>query len=188
MIIAIDYDGTIADTNSEKSRWIKEHLHRDVAPWDCDHTDCVPLIGETAYVEMCNVVYEKPSTMKASLVNGSSTAIEELAQSHTLYLLSARGNDRLAYAEENLERRGLHRFFTGFHTSSGSSKAAVCHHLGAHVLVDDDPRHLVDPDLADIVRVLIQAGRPEAPPLNDRVVFCADWTEVISTIGNIEEK
>lgn len=95
MTIAIDYDGTIADTNTEKSIWIRENLGREISPWDCDRTDCVPLIGEEAYIAMGNFVYDRDSTLKAGFVPDAAESVRLLATKHTLYLLSARGNTRL---------------------------------------------------------------------------------------------
>jgi hypothetical protein len=46
LIIAVDYDGTIANTNAEAMKWIKTHVGRYVEPWQCNRTDCVPLIGK----------------------------------------------------------------------------------------------------------------------------------------------
>ena len=46
LIIAVDYDGTIANTNTEAVKWIKTHGGHDVEPWQCNRTDCVPLIGK----------------------------------------------------------------------------------------------------------------------------------------------
>lgn len=51
LIIAVDYDGTIANTNAEAVKWIKTHVGRDVEPWQCNRTDCVPLIGKSPYEE-----------------------------------------------------------------------------------------------------------------------------------------
>ena len=63
MRIAIDYDGTIADTNRVKADWILQNLGQVVAPWNCDRTNCVPIIGESAYQIMGDVVYERESTL-----------------------------------------------------------------------------------------------------------------------------
>ena len=65
MIIAIDYDGTIADTNREKVQWIAAQLGKQVPPWMCNRTDCVPLIGLDAYEKMGGVIYEEERTLQA---------------------------------------------------------------------------------------------------------------------------
>lgn len=65
LIVAVDYDGTIADTNREKAKWIEANLGIAVSPWHCDRTDCVPIIGEEAYRRLGDWVYERPSTFFA---------------------------------------------------------------------------------------------------------------------------
>lgn len=182
MIIAIDYDGTVADTNTEKVRWIKSNLHRDIAPWNCDRTDCVPLIGESEYRRMGEHVYGRESTLTAGPIPGAIESVSKLAEEHTLYLLSARGEKRLPFAVEWLVDKGIDPCFAGYKTSSGSSKAAVCHTLGASVLIDDDPRHLMDPELGEIHRILLQNGRAEVPAWGDGIRFCDSWKSVMKAI------
>ena len=75
LIIAVDYDGTIANTNAEAVKWIKTHVGRDVEPWQCNRTDCVPLIGKSPYEEMNDYVYERESTLAAAEVPGAANAL-----------------------------------------------------------------------------------------------------------------
>ena len=77
-IIAVDYDGTIANTHAEAVKWIKTHVGRDVEPWQCNRTDCVPLIGKSPYEEMNDYVYERESTLAAAEVPGAANALRNL--------------------------------------------------------------------------------------------------------------
>ena len=45
MRLAIDFDGTIADTNRVKGRLNLGKLGIVVEPWRCDRTHCVPIIS-----------------------------------------------------------------------------------------------------------------------------------------------
>ena len=78
LIIAVDYDGTIANTHAEAVKWIKTHVGRDVEPWQCNRTDCVPLIGKSPYEEMNDYVYERESTLAAAEVPGAANALRAL--------------------------------------------------------------------------------------------------------------
>ena len=183
MRIAIDYDGTIADTNREKSLWIREHLGLDVPPWDCNRTDCVPLICLEAYEAMGEWVYADEGSSEALPVPGALEALRELTGAHELFVLSARSVENLEYSRMWLEARDAAGLFSGFHSSSGTTKGAVCRSIGAEVLIDDDSRHLSAQDLAWLIRVLLQHGREEAPERAPGVTFCRSWGEVIGILG-----
>ena len=49
LIIGIDFDGTIADTNQVKAEWIKKKLRIDLPPSKCDRSQSVPIIGLENY-------------------------------------------------------------------------------------------------------------------------------------------
>ncbi len=178
MVIAIDYDGTLADTNALKVRWIRERLGLEIAPWLCSRTECVPLIGR-AYEEMGEEVYGRESTLAASPVPGAPEAIRTLALQAELHVVTARPLRRLAFAREWLERQGLLTCFRGLHSTADTSKAAVCTLLGAGALIDDDVRHLQGVHLPGLRRILLQNGRREAPALEEDIRFCAGWPEVL---------
>ena len=91
LIIAVDYDGTIANTNAEAVKWIKTHMGRDVEAWQCDRTDCVSLIGKSPYEEMNDYVYERESTLAAVEVPGGANAF---VPSQSLEMCSSLLTDR----------------------------------------------------------------------------------------------
>ena len=94
MIVAIDYDGTIADTNRQKVKWIRARLGIDVEPWQCNRTDCVPLIGIEAYEEMGREIYERESSLAAPEVPGALGALRGLARRACLLYTSPSPRDR----------------------------------------------------------------------------------------------
>lgn len=184
MVIAIDYDGTIGDTNREKVRWIAANLGKTVSPWECDMTHCVPIIGREAYRQLGDTVYEREGTLRAAAVPGALAALGRLSRQARLYVLTARPERRLAYAREWLEQHGVLSCFAGLVTSHGSAKAAVCSAIGADVLVDDDVRHLLQVDTAHLCRILLQDGRQDAPDYGPEVRFCRSWPDVVQCIEN----
>lgn len=186
MVFAIDYDGTIADTNGEKVKWIRANLPnlgRDVKPWECDRTSCVPIIGRDPYEEMSNYVYERPSTLQAAEVPGAAEALRVLCQAGDVYIVTARLPHRIAFAEEWLAARNLTACIRGILTSDGSKKEAVCRQIGAEVLIDDDARHLSDSSLGWLKRILLQNGRKDVPHCDTGITFCASWAEVLKCLG-----
>ena len=88
LIIAVDYDGTIANTNAEAMKWIKTHVGRDVESWQCNRTDCVLLIGKSPYEEMNDYVYERESTLAAGSPGPANTP--SCPHSHWRYSSPAR--------------------------------------------------------------------------------------------------
>src|SRR6185503_11927716 len=91
LILAVDYDGTIANTHAEAVKWIKTQLGRDVEPWQCNRTDCVPLIGKSPYEEMNDYVYERESTVAAAEVPALQT---RFVPSQSLEMCSSLLTDR----------------------------------------------------------------------------------------------
>jgi phosphoglycolate phosphatase-like HAD superfamily hydrolase len=150
MRIAIDYDGTIADTNRGKVRWIREHLSLDIAPWDCNRTNCVPIIGADEYGRMSDVVYERDSTLAARPVPGAIAALETLSASHELHVVSARLERRLAFAREWLRAHQAARYFLSVCSAYDGGKPAICLRIGADALIDDDARHLRPSSLSPV--------------------------------------
>lgn len=187
MIIAIDYDGTIADTNREKAKWIKTQLALEIAPWDCNRSDCVPLIGAEAYDEMSNWVYERESTLQAGEVPGALKALEELGQRADVYVITARPSRRVAFAREWLQNYGALQHIKDVRSIEGSSKAQICESIGAHVLIDDDLRHLQGAGCEGLRRVLLQHGRPEQPLCESGVSFCRTWAETIALVDSLAQ-
>ncbi len=177
-IFAVDYDGTVADTNAAKTRWIRTNIGREVFPWQCSRTDCVPLIGEEAYERMGNCVYELDSTLNAAEVPGAAAALEALAKVGKVYVISARLPRRLEYARQWLARRSLLSFTEAVMTSHGSSKIELCRAVGANILIDDDLRHLVDVRLSGLTGVWLQHGRTDFADGPSDVACCSSWDEV----------
>lgn len=185
MIIAIDYDGTIADTNREKVNWIAEKLGKSVSPWVCNRTDCVPLIGLDAYEKMGAYVYERESTLQAGEIPGALAALHMLSEKAALHVVTARPPRRLTYARQWLKKQGVLACFEELHTSAGSTKADVCAAIGADILIDDDIRHLQTLSSGELQRILLQEGRNERPDCGPGILFCNSWQAVLAcTVGS----
>lgn len=185
MIIAIDYDGTISATNHEKVKWIATHLGKTVSPWECNRTNCVPIIGIDAYTSMGAFVYERESTLQADEVPGALDALRVLSRKAQLYVVTARPQRRIPFAREWLETHGVLSCVKDVRSSEGSSKAAVCSALDAGILIDDDLRHLRDAKAGRLVRVLLQHGREGQFHSRQDISFCRNWGDVLQLVERI---
>jgi len=183
MIVAIDYDGTVADTNLEKVKWIKAHRGEDLSRWECSRTRCVPLIGINDYERMIAVVYERDSTLRAQPVPGALDAIRALAASDQVYIVTARPQRRIAFAREWLSAHGILLHIAGIETSVGSSKGEICRRIGAEALVDDDERHLQHEDIVGVRRILLHHGCPPGALSIPGVSFCTTWSQVMERLA-----
>ncbi len=185
MIVAIDYDGTIADTNRQKVQWIRANLGIEVEPWECNRTDCVPLIGIEAYERMGRDIYERKCSLDAPEVPGALQAIRGLARTAELHIVTARPPRIMNYSREWLQEKDVIGCLAGIVSSEGAAKSDICAALGARVLIDDDIRHLRDVEVEGLVRVYLQEGRESAPGCGPDVVFCRSWAEVLHFIAEL---
>ena len=174
-MFAIDYDGTIADTNAAKTLWIREHLGLVVPGHQCNRTACAPIIGLDAYERMSKEVYGEEMTLAAGPVPGAGAALEALASMGAVYVLSARREELLQYSLEWLRTRGWDRFIADAVPAPAASKVAIALELGCPVLVDDDARHLKPPADDEMLLLHLQTGIEDAPASREGVVVCADW-------------
>ena len=179
-MFALDYDGTIADTNALKKQWIHKHLGMDVAPYNCDRTWCVPLIGEDSYNAMALDVYSKEAGLKSEVVPGADEAIKTFAEHGRVYVVTARDSTNAPFAGEWLRKNGLMRYIENIVTRTGEPKADVARSLGCRILVDDDIRHLMNVPRDSILPLLLKPGFDGEFERSGGIVLCRSWGEVVS--------
>lgn len=187
MIIGIDFDGTIADTNSQKSTWIQQELGMQVPRYLCDRTSCVPIIGEFEYKRMCAQVYSRDTTLRLPAVPGALEAILELQKNNQLIVVTARIKDMLDSAKSWLsgypETASLEIIGVSVNIDT---KTEVCHKRGVHVLVDDDERHLRDALAVGISAILFkQSGSKHSR--SDGIHVCQSWNEIVSCLQRLRQ-
>ena len=181
-VFGVDYDGTIANTNALKSRWIREQLHREIDPWQCDRTSCVPLIGAQNYKQMCNAVYERELSERAPAVQGALAALEALSTVGQVYIVTARVPHRVTFAREWLVQHGVADCVSDYLSSSETDKQTICDTHGVDVLIDDDERHLTSSS-ERVKRILLKPGLVGQLSVPDSVTLCRSWDEVLSSVG-----
>jgi FMN phosphatase YigB (HAD superfamily) len=179
----LDYDGTIADTNLVKARWIREHLGIEVEPWRCDRTSCLPIIGPESYERLAGAVYERELSLAAPPVAGALAALEHLSARGRIVIVTARLPRRIAYAREWLRVHGAEGRIAAIVSSSGSDKLARCRAEGVDVLIDDDERHLALAQAAGLSCLWLRSGLPAAVPAGGTVPLCRSWPEALALLN-----
>jgi hypothetical protein len=142
IIVGIDFDGIIADTYALKAQWIKDHVGKDIPPWQCDRTSCVPLIGAKAYAEMGKYVYGSQATAQTRLVEGVAEVLKAVSALTCIYVITNRNAVQAQYAQQWLEEQGLAGSVQEIISSAGRDKVVVCVQKGVEWFMDDDMRHL----------------------------------------------
>lgn len=178
--LALDFDGTIADTNTIKSILIQEKFGLTIPPWQCDYTLCVPQIGEEAYREISNVVYEEESTLATPPLDSAVETIQKLAEKFDLYLLTARPERRLVFARQWLVNHDLEQCFQGLLSSRLPDggfilKLEICQENQLDLLIDDDSRHLTIPGYKNILRLLMKDGYRNDLNIPKEVIIINNW-------------
>jgi len=180
--LGIDYDATIADTNSVKATWIREHLGLEVSPWQCDRTTCVPIIGLENYEAMSLVVYERDYTLVAAPIAGALDALRTLSLHSSVYIITARPPHRIAFAKTWLAEHGAADTISNIVSSAATDKQALCREHGVNVLVDDDVRHLVHLSEQGTRAILFKPGFDGESVIPAGVTLCRSWDEVMAAL------
>ena len=188
MRLAIDFDGTIADTNRVKAAWILDKLGVVVEPWRCDRTSCVPIIGAAAYEEMSDHVYEREHARDlggarsvhraAPIISKGGTPRRHRETAWGAWNSPANGSSgtRCSTSSTNSiprKTQGRRRSAGGSELRSSSTTTCVIWRLCA-------------PGLR---RVLLQDGFNDPTRSTGEVVVCRSWPEVVDALetGGFED-
>ena len=183
-LLAFDYDGVIANTNQIKSEWIPEHLGREVPPWQCARTRCVPIIGLAAYERMSKEVYGREASLRARPIPGAIEGIRALSRTHRLVIVTARDEGRIQWTREWLRGAGIARCFADIRSSAGASKPDIVAELGALSLVDDDARHLRGAPEVRFARLLFAQGT-DPNEVEPGITVVPDWPALVSALSGL---
>jgi len=178
-MFALDYDGTIADTNAIKARWIRDNLGIKVAPYNCDHTWCAPIIGEEEYKRMSAVVYNRENSLAAEPVDGALSALKRLAEHGPVFVVTARDGSNAPFAVEWLNDRGLMRYIERIVPWNGGPKIATARAIGCRALVDDDIRHLLKEPAGNLKLLLLKPGYAGDYTGDQGIILCTSWEKAI---------
>ncbi|MBN1290878.1 MAG: hypothetical protein JXB48_03485 [Candidatus Latescibacteria bacterium] len=178
-MFALDYDGTIADTNTIKSKWIRDEFGIEIAPYNCDRTWCVPIIGEDNYNRMSPFVYDREHSLQAKPIPGAPEALRTLSEHSPVYVVTARTGSNAPFAEEWLTEHGLMQYIERIIPGTGEPKITVAKSLGCSILIDDDIRHLTDMPGNGMKLLLIKPGFEGDVSLPLGVTLCTTWERLV---------
>jgi hypothetical protein len=185
MIIGVDFDGTIADTNRGKAVWIERELGLSVEPYMCDRTCCVEVIGDREYERLSAEVYNEENTRCLQPVPGVLEALEKLRRLHTILVVTARTEATLRSALDWMARYGETRGLRCMGVPTPTvPKSEMCLREGVTVLVDDDERHVCRADPVGIRGILLKNGAP-ADFTRKGLTVCRCWPEVTDLIERL---
>ncbi|MCB0334918.1 MAG: hypothetical protein KDD62_01390 [Bdellovibrionales bacterium] len=179
-VIAIDFDGVIADTGAVKSLYLKSQHHVDLEPSRCRSANYRKLIGDQACDLMAQTIYGRDVTLTIPAMMGVHAAIEKLASSARLFVLTARNASQALAIPQWLNLQGMSEYFEEVRfLDDEQSKLQVCDEIGADTLIDDYDKHL---RTQSSERLLILYGSDEVPA-EAPYVPAQDWAEVLRVIG-----
>lgn len=174
-MFAIDFDGTIADTNTLKSLWLLDHLGIQIPSYECDKTTCVSKIGMDQYTIMTTEVYKADYSINAEPIPGSSKAINTLRKYGLIYLITARDPEELPVVSEWLSLQKLSQNIAQLLPTNGISKISLAESLNCKVLIDDDIRHLISVSSQPLSKILLKVGLDEGIEMPPSVLLCTTW-------------
>lgn len=184
MIISIDFDGIIADTNLVKKEYALTKFGLNVPKHACDKTSFSLYFGGKKYKQMTRELYTHTITRITPAVPGAINGIKTLSKNHKLLLLSDRAKERLGWAKEWLGRRGLLTCFDSVISSHQSGKHKICLNAKCHVLIDDDCRHLSESGKG-YKRILFKPGGHIAQAISEGVFLVKSWKQILLIINKL---
>ena len=199
MNIGIDYDGTIADTNLEKSKLLKKKYGIEVPSWKCDKTECIfelkkhfsPEEAKRIYKSFHKILFTGEYAENAVEIPNAKKSIIELSKKHNIYIITARYNYMMEDAKKWLDKKGLSRYIQGIYSTKIEdpnfgrilSKKEICEQYKIDIIIDDDERHLKN-NIGNVKKILFKNKSPET--YNKKGTFVAkNWQEVISYINKL---
>jgi len=180
-MFAIDFDGTIADTSTLKSRWILDHLGIQIPSYACDKTTCVSRIGLDQYMRMAVEVYKADHSLTAEPIPGSIQALNILHEHGPIYVITARDQEELLVASEWLSIHNLSESITQVLPMNGTSKIHLAERLNCAVLIDDDIRHLISGPTKSLLRILLKIGIDYQMDTPSSVVVGTSWKQTLES-------
>lgn len=187
MKIGIDFDGTLADTNTQKSLWIKKNLKKVVPVYFCDKTTCLNHVDLASYKTMGLDVYSTESTLNLIPIKGSIEFIENWKDTAEIVIVTARNgwrlDDAIKWIEKNLNTRNI--AVIGM-DKKAKNKGEVCEQEQIDIFIDDDKRHLETINSKEVKCILFKHDAPESI-IKDSADFkvCTSWADISKEVAEL---
>lgn len=200
MLIAIDFDGTIANTGVAKQTWLAENLGMKVEVPQCSRgglVDSGPLEHKT-YNEMLFEVCDREHTLAADQCSGAIEGVKGLAELGDLCVVSDRGRfERWGeWARQWLEARGILKLFgtccdwllsTEFYIDPDGvkhgyerSKDEICSDNEIAILIDDDVKNVTFHEAKHTRGLLYRSQDHAGAQPGDEVHVARSWDDIVA--------
>lgn len=185
MKIAVDIDGVLADQVGAALKKIEEKYGLRYSKEDVNCAHWLFWGGRDIWLEISELLTNPEYVMGLSVIEGSQTAIRQLAR-HCVYVVTARRPET-----ETATKQWLSAHFPClkeyYHARTGTK-----HKIPSDVLIDDFDLNVVEfvkshPDRYGILFMRpwsINGARIEE--YTDRIYYCHDWQGVIDAVEEIE--
>lgn len=141
LILALDFDGVIADTGKGKRDWIKNNCGLSIPEWASSKEDYSRFIGLHNYsIMQRNVGYE--DTLSSNPLDESNIFIKSLSLDFSLFIISSRALEKINWVRSWIDHWGLGQCIEDVICSHGEKKLCLASKISARWLIDNDIRHL----------------------------------------------
>jgi hypothetical protein len=197
-VIAIDFDGVIADTDPAKARFAREELGLELEQRLMTQRSFIDLFGHDRglplYSRVIRGVYSSERMLTwVSPVPGACKGVATLqAAGYRCVVVTSRKGDK--YRDEDSQVGWAWRFlvfhnfpieFTDLYNSGGEPKTGICLDVGVQALIDDDYTNLVPVVKAGVRGYLLSTATnsEDEIDLNSVVISRVDnWREFLGQV------
>jgi len=177
MRIGLDFDGTIIDTTAAKMRFAREAFGVELTALETWGAIGRERIGEERFVEMVRAAHEE-LTLTTPPMPGAAEAIRRLARDHQLFVVTARNDVEVRWAERWIATHAP-AISAVVHTSR-APKLDACRELGVELMLDDIPGVLHEIAEAGVGAALIEAEYNRDTPRHARVRAVPHWRDFVA--------
>jgi len=177
-IIAIDFDGVLADTNGLKAQLVKEQLGKLIPPGDLNRTAALSRLPVNEYNHISQLATNPARTEQTLPVEGSLEGIEQLRKQFEVKILTRRQNHHLRAAEAWVNRHAATNNLPVIGVNKEATKQDWCRRAGALVLADDDLAQVTGFEPGETLGILF-APQHHSSWITWGVKVARSWDELI---------
>ena len=147
--LAFDFDGVIADTNTEKKKWLKKY---NINISNVDRTSFYTSLNQnldiskidSLYKQMSKDIFRPDVLDKTKPVTNAIDTIKNLSKYFEIFIITSRTEKMILSVNNWLKKYGIYDCIKQVISASFEEKQEVCLQENISFLCDDDLRHLVN--------------------------------------------
>ena len=189
MKIGVDFDDVLFDCNASlalfhNSRYGTSYERKDVWSW---YLDQVWGCTEKEAIERVKEWYDSEEHTQSMPISGAIEAIEKLAQSYELHIITSRPSSIRKPTRLWLERYFAKHFaeihFTNHSEPGSGSKAEICRNLDVSFLIEDSLKHARDVASGGTTVLLLDSPWNQED-VSGNIIRVHSWEEVVELIDS----